>query len=111
MSKLISLSSAKDFEFRRFKKSASSQNLRFKAVSTTYNSPRFGFVISKKILNKASDRNKLKRRLRAIAQGTISNLTAADILVFPQTSALKKPFNDLKIEFVQDLKRLNLWKS
>jgi ribonuclease P protein component len=111
MPKLILLKNEKDFAPARFKKSFSSPNLRIRLAFSRQNITRFGFIIPKKVVPLASDRNKIKRRLKAIAQKCAPFLLAADILMFPQKNSLKQPFEKLQAEVINDFKRLYLWKS
>jgi ribonuclease P protein component len=85
--------------------------MRIRVAATPQNNSRFGFIIPKKVLPKVTDRNKVKRRLKNIAGKHLTQIRPADILIFPQKISLKKEFNVLEAEFVQNLKRLNLWKS
>jgi ribonuclease P protein component len=111
MPKVVTLKSDKDFGHSRFKKSFSSPSLRMRIAFGTQNIPRFGFIIPKKVMPKVTDRNKVKRRLKAIAGKHLDKLKNADILIFPQKASLKATFLNLETELVSDFKRLNLWKS
>jgi ribonuclease P protein component len=109
--KFIILKQEKDFAHGRFKKSFSSPSLRIRTALSSQNTPRFGFIIPKKVLPQVTDRNKVKRRLKSIIRAHLPAIKNFDILIFPQKSSLKQTFLKLETELVNDLKRLNLWKS
>ena len=70
--KLNRLTKKKDFE-AVFNKGKSIKNdfLIFKILKNHLRENRFGFIVSKKVSNKANQRNKVKRRLRS---AVLSNL-------------------------------------
>jgi ribonuclease P protein component len=111
MPKVVTLKSEKDFAHNRFKKSFSSPSMRVRIGTSDQNIPRFGFIIPKKVMPKVTDRNKVKRRLKAIVGKNLVKLKIADILIFPQKSSLKLPMAGLEIELISNFKRLSLWKS
>lgn len=57
---------------------------------------RFGFVISKKVSNKATVRNKIKRRLRDIVAALPAPNPPKDIVMVVMPLAAKKEFLDFK---------------
>jgi ribonuclease P protein component len=61
------------------------------------NGKRFGFLISKKLVKKAVQRNKLKRRLREILRERVENLKDGIRAIFiPLAGLEKKSFQELK---------------
>lgn len=68
-----------------------------------YERPRFGagVVVSKKVLGKAHDRNRLRKRLYdAIGRALPTHPSALGVLVFPRKEALTAPHEGI----VQDLR-------
>lgn len=112
MAKLNLLKHDRDFSKFRGSRSFQGRTLRIRIVSTlNQNFPRFGFIVPKKILSKASDRNTLKRRLKTILARHQKELKGADILFFPAAVALKRTFADLEAETLQLFKNARIWKS
>lgn len=61
---------------------------------------KFGFVISKKILSKASDRNKVKRISRALTRDYLKEFPAGTkALIFPKASLLKSNSTQITYEY------------
>jgi len=105
------LKQEKDFARERFRKSFNSGSLRLRAANSSQNHARFGFIIPKKVLPKAADRNKIRRRLKAILTKHQRRVFPADIIILPQAKSLKTSYSDLTNELLAGLKKLNLWKS
>jgi ribonuclease P protein component len=63
--------------------------------------PRLGFVVSKKVAGKAHDRNRIKRRLRALSLPLIPGLSAYDFIVVVRAPALLLEFTALRTVVVQ----------
>ena len=103
----------KDEEFQQFRKakSFSSPSLKLRARLNHQNFPRFGFIIPKKTMAKVTDRNKVKRRLKAILQKHLTEIKAADLLLFPAKTALKLKFADLEKQLIDLFKQAKLWNS
>ncbi len=58
---------------------------------------RFGFIIGKKISNKAVIRNKLKRQLRAIVKKNFPSIkTGFDIVIVAKPEIINKKYQDIK---------------
>lgn len=103
-----------DRDFKNFKKSKSysSKFLKIRVhYSLNQNIPRFGFIISKKTLPKVVDRNKVKRRIKAFLARRVAKIMPADILFFPQASALKQPFAQVSSEIEGLFTQAKLWKQ
>ena len=103
---------AKDFKkLKLFKKGTVSGKLSFKLRETDQKSPsRFGFVVSNKISKRATDRNALKRKLRAIAQAILPEVgQGKEIIVFVKSS-FAKPYNfeEVQTELIRGLANLGL---
>ena len=63
--------------------------------------PRLGFVVSKKVAGKAHDRNRVKRRLRAICLPLLPRLGSCDLILVVRTPALALEFAELQVAVVQ----------
>ncbi|HTL39612.1 MAG TPA: ribonuclease P protein component [Methylomirabilota bacterium] len=112
MAKLNLLKSREDFSRFRNSRSYQTSALRIRIVSSVnQNIPRFGFIVPKKVLPKASERNIIKRRLKSILSKSQTKFRAVDLLFFPQKSLLKKKFIDLETETLNLIKRAGIWKS
>lgn len=70
---------------------------------------RFGITITKKIFKSAVKRNRVKRRLRALAQDLLSvhGRAGYDYVLIGRTDTLDKPFTDLKKDLTWCLKKLH----
>jgi len=96
--KINRLRRKKDFE-RIFKKGKGfKEDLLFlKIIKNNLGLIRFGFVVSQKISKKATVRNKIKRRLRAMIGKEIKkNETGFDILFIVSPGLEKKKFQDVE---------------
>ena len=112
MAKLNLLKHDRDFSKFKGSRSYAGPSLRIRTVSTlNQNLPRFGFIVPKKILPNVTDRNIVKRRLKAILLKHQPRLKPWDVLFFPAKSALKKTFADLEAEVSQLFTHARLWKS
>ena len=58
--------------------------------------PRLGFVVSKKVASKAHDRNRVKRRLRALSLPLLPRLESYDLVVVVRSPALALDFAELR---------------
>jgi ribonuclease P protein component len=63
--------------------------------------PRLGFVVSKKVAGKAHDRNRIKRRLRAISLPFLPELEPVDLVIVVRAPALSLDFAGLRTTLVQ----------
>jgi ribonuclease P protein component len=73
---------------------------------------KFGFLISKKILKKATQRNRLKRRLREILREKIEEIGEGIRVVFITLPGLeKKEFKELREIFEKLLKKSKILKN
>ena len=63
--------------------------------------PRLGFVVSKKVAGKAHDRNRVKRRLRALCLPLLPTLESHDLVVVVRSPALALDFSELSAVVVQ----------
>ncbi len=110
--KLVFLKTDEDFAQFRRSQQVSSKNLRLRIrFNTNQNMIRFGFIVPKKTLAKAADRNLMKRRLKAIFQKHLSHIKPSDILCFPQKSSLNLKFKDLEEEVLNILQKGRIWKQ
>lgn len=71
---------------------------------------RFGFVVSKKVSNKAVVRNKIRRRLSEIIKAEINNIkNGTDLIIIALPGIEKKEFSEIKKSIEEALtKCLNL---
>jgi ribonuclease P protein component len=74
------------------------------------NTPRFGFIVPKKVIPKVVDRNLIKRRLKSILLKYQAKLRPADIIFYPQKDLLKKQYVRLETDLKQLLGTAKLWK-
>jgi len=100
----------KDREYKkifRFSKSQRSGNLEIKYFKNNSDITRFGFVISNKVEKKATRRNSLKRKLRAMAKEVINNLKAGfDVIVIVKSNyAHPYSYDQIKDDFIQGLEK------
>jgi ribonuclease P protein component len=73
---------------------------------------KFGFLISKKVLKKAVQRNKLKRRLREILRERVEDIKEGVRIVFITLKGLEeKEFLELKEIFEKILKKSKILKN
>ena len=82
--------------------------LRIKANSSTVS--RFGFVISKKVAQKAVDRNRMKRILRSVIEKKLSRIRPGYDMLF----VIRQPFGttkDVDHAVVESLMHHNLWQE
>lgn len=92
------LKKKKDFE-RVFKKGKGYRGdfLFFKETKNNLKESRFGFIVSKKISNKAVIRNKVKRRLRAIIQKKKTGIKKGmDIVIITLPGIENKSFQEIE---------------
>ena len=112
MSKLTFLKTDNDFAAFRASKSFQSQVLKIRVrFRSDQNTPRFGFIVPKKVMPKVVDRNLIKRRIKSILMRTAGNLRPIDIVFYPQKDLVKKKFTDLEAEVKQLFSKAKLWKS
>lgn len=73
---------------------------------------RIGIVISKKILKKAFQRNKLKRRIREVLKNLYPRIKPGfDVIITVKKEALAKSFAELEIELFRQLQKKELVKK
>jgi ribonuclease P protein component len=98
----------KDFEVI-FKKGASFRNdlfsLRF--IKNSLDQCRFGFVVSLKVSKKATERNKIRRRMAGIIKNELDNIcppnykkSNLDVVIISLPGAKNKEFSDFKESLV-----------
>jgi ribonuclease P protein component len=73
---------------------------------------RIGFTVSKKVSKKAVVRNRIKRRLRALAKETLKDnvIDGVDFVLIGRKSTLDTEYSDMLKSMKHCLKRLNLEK-
>ncbi|OGE77873.1 MAG: ribonuclease P protein component [Candidatus Doudnabacteria bacterium RIFCSPHIGHO2_01_FULL_46_14] len=93
LSRVFRLTQEKDF-LRIYKKGQRIQgnHLRISVLRANQNVTRFGFVISKKELSKATARNRVKRILRAAVHGQKKNIKPGyDVIIQARASSKLAP--------------------
>ena len=106
------LKSDQDFESFKASKSYQTGFLKIRVhFSSDQNLPRFGFIVPKKVLAKATDRNLIKRRLKSILAKAAPRLKPVDILFFPRPQLLKRKFAEVAKEVELIFSNARLWKS
>lgn len=106
--KIHRLKSDKDFK-NVFKNGKTSENLffRIKFLKNQKNFSRFGFVISAKLLKKATSRNILKRRLRVICRSLLKCLKFGfDVVIWPKKISTSLNYKDLS-DYLKELMKKN----
>ncbi|MBI2446332.1 MAG: ribonuclease P protein component [Parcubacteria group bacterium] len=91
------LKSDEDFK-NVFKNGKTSENhfFRIKFLKNRKNFSRFGFIISAKLLKKATARNTLKRRLRMICRYLLKDLKYGfDIVIWPKKNSTSLNYKNL----------------
>ena len=73
---------------------------------------RLGFTVSKKVGN-AVVRNRVKRRLRAVAEAILPRhaVSHRDFVIIGRQNALRRPFPDLLSDLEKALKKLNAYED
>lgn len=102
----------KDFEkiFKRGK-SYYSHLLGVKVLSGEFDYNRYGLIVSSKVSKKATDRNRLKRQLRAAAKELDSQLAAGfDLAIMALPALLNQDYKTIKSELEKILAKLKLFK-
>lgn len=92
------LTKKKDFD-TVFKngESIKSDFLIFKILKNQFEHSRFGFVVSKKVSNKATVRNMVKRRLREVILGELKRVKGSmDIIIITLPGIEKREFSQIK---------------
>src|SRR3989338_3939222 len=97
---------------KRYGKSMAGAFFVVKAMRNEYKSSRFGFIVNNKIDNRATVRNKIKRRLREIARLNFTKLKdGIDILIVVKPTAKGKSMIELEREFKYLLDKLGIFKA
>lgn len=83
-----------------------------KSTNNTQNITRFGFLVGLKVDKKAVIRNRIKRRLREIAQQELPKIKDFyDIVVIALPAIREMEFELIEKNFKSALKKLNLYKT
>jgi ribonuclease P protein component len=81
-----------------------------KVLKNNTKETRFGFVVSRKTLKKAVERNKIKRRLRSILKNKIPETKKGyDVVFFAKKGIEKTEFKKLKETVEEFLKKAELY--
>ncbi|NQU77492.1 ribonuclease P protein component [Candidatus Falkowbacteria bacterium] len=104
------LTKEKDFELV-FKKGRSFfvKELGVKVLQNNLDHPRAGIVVSNKISKKATERNKIKRRLREALHLAIPNIKSnVDILVITRPTVINLNYQEIESRLTNCLSKLRL---
>jgi ribonuclease P protein component len=76
-------------------------------------SPAFGITVSKKASPASVRRNRIKRRLRALAYDVLPEgaLPGTDYVLVGRAETLNKPYAELRRDLIWCLKKLSLWRE
>jgi ribonuclease P protein component len=110
---------AKEFErffganFQRSKgKSLGTKAFVFKVMKNDLGKTRFGFIVGTKVDNRASVRNKIKRRLRAIVYSYFPDIIdGLDFIIVAMKPAAALDFAATKTEVEQFFRKVKILKS
>lgn len=70
---------------------------------------RFGIIIPQKVLKKATERNKLKRRIKAVLREKFLEIRPGfDFVIIPLSGIENKTFLEIKENLIRALKRAHL---
>jgi ribonuclease P protein component len=83
--------------------------LYWKPRSSEAGTPRFGFVVSKKVAGKAHDRNLVKRRLREACRGLAERVACGDLVFVVRPAAVGSELSALEAEVMQLLTKAGVW--
>ncbi len=80
-----------------------------RAVKNNLPMSRFGFVVSKKISNKATIRNKVRRRLQNAVAGQLQNIKKPfDVVMVTLPGIEKKEFKDYQVAISMVFKKMGI---
>ena len=103
------LTKKKDFDIV-FKegKSVKGEFLLVKILKSHLKKSRFGFIVSKKISNKAVERNKIKRRLRKAFSDRLKSFSGSlDVVIIALPGILEKNFSEIEQAIAKLFKNLH----
>lgn len=110
LKKKYRLRKTKDFE--RVYKKGKGAKVGFLAIKFTENNlenSRFGIIVSRKVANKATRRNKIKRRIREAIRKHLEEIKPGyDIIIFAQPSIIEKNFWEIQECLLKNLKKAKL---
>ena len=96
-------------EFIKKAKTFSSENLNLKVVQNCQKDTAFAFVASLKVSKKAAERNKLKRRARAITYSLLKDVSVGICAaVFFKPSIIGKKYGEIKDELISLYKKAKI---
>jgi ribonuclease P protein component len=98
LEKINRIKKKKDFELI-FKNSKSFKNnlFIFKIAKNSLQLNRFGFVVSQKVSKRATDRNKVKRRLSDLVRAKIGSIeNGTDLVIIALPGIEKKEFSEIR---------------
>lgn len=84
--------------------------LGFKVLKNDLNESRFCVIISAKISKKAVERNKIKRRVRAVINNDLGQVKKGfDVIIIVTKNIINLGFSDLKQEIEDSLKKIGIY--
>lgn len=73
---------------------------------------RVGFIVSAKVVKKATQRNEIKRKLREGVRGKLAKLrNGYDLIFIAQKGIEKKKFSEIEEKIIKLLKRAKIFKN
>lgn len=103
-----------DFDvLRKFKKKVfSSSNFNLKLYYSNFNPSRFAVVVSSKVLKKAVDRNKIKRRVKSVFINNSESLKKGfAVIVYPSKKTINMSFKEMEQELLSLIKKSEIFKN
>lgn len=112
LSKINRLTKDKEFE-NVFKNGRSSydKTIGIKAAVNKLPGSRFGILISNKVSKKATERNKIRRRIRDIIRLQLNDIKSNyDIVIMVLPPAREKTYQELNQSIIRHFKKLRLYR-
>lgn len=106
--KLNRLKKEKDFKavFQKGK-NIKSRFLYFRVLKNNFKKSRFGFIVGRKVSNKAAQRNKVKRRLRSAVFRNLKEIKKpVDIIVVALPQITKSSFSEIEEAIIKTFKNI-----
>jgi ribonuclease P protein component len=109
--KLVLITVQRDFKKDRFNKRFFGRYLKISLCSNSgFLFPRFAIIIPKTILKKATDRNKIRRRIKYYLQKNLTLIRPFDVLFFVTPKIIKTKYQDVSKDIDEIFFKANLWK-
>jgi ribonuclease P protein component len=109
--KLVLIKSKRDYEKNRYNKRFFGRYLKININPNSKTlTPRFGFIIPKKILPKVVDRNKIKRRIKYFLTQKASQVLPFDMIFFVKPEIIKAKYSEIAQDIKEVFNKAQLWK-